>query len=140
MVVDSFRPVREELSQEHFAPRQQAHAPEGELRPPPDAKQTPPRRKAGALWGQDCWELGGRIIRLLGGPSAALQGAPPLGLQTSPLLLSSLWVRMSLRYIRGGDGTLCLGKEQFRPGLGKQANSTLSPWKQRAITAQVREG
>lgn len=38
---DSFRPIRKELSQEHFAPRQQAHAPEGELRPPPDAKQTP---------------------------------------------------------------------------------------------------
>lgn len=36
---DSFRPVRKE----HFAPRQQAHAPEGELRPPPDAKQTPSR-------------------------------------------------------------------------------------------------
>lgn len=69
MVVDSFRPVLEELSQEHFAPRQQAHAPEGELRLPPDARQTPPRRGGRGSLGTGLWELGGRIIGLWGGLS-----------------------------------------------------------------------
>lgn len=73
--------------------------------------------EAGALWGQDCWESGGRAG--LSGPLSRIAGCTSPGPPEESLASSSLRVRRSLGWIRGGRSTLCLGEEQFRPGVGE---------------------
>lgn len=99
----------------------QAHAPEGELRPPPDAKQTPSR-----LFGDREGALGCQA------PLAALQSALPGAFRLVPLLLFSLWVRKNLQFIRG--------RKQFRPWLGKQAIEYRVPASRSHLCSQVRVG